>query len=172
MITSGGAGGKFTAEHLEIRSDKADDSVQIWGNTAKDGTGTNYIPLVDADGHYQVDVLSVSAATTGGADMIFDSDGDNTAQVIKAGAGSLYALEVSNSNSADAWIQLYDVAAGSVTVGTTVPDQSYFVPAQGAMDKSFSVPVAFGTAITYACTTTATGSGAPTTGLVVNAIYK
>lgn len=38
--------------------DKDTDGVQIWANTVKDGTGTGYIPLVDADGHLQVDVLS------------------------------------------------------------------------------------------------------------------
>ena len=26
------------------------DSIEIWANTAKDGTGTSYVPLVDADG--------------------------------------------------------------------------------------------------------------------------
>lgn len=107
-----------------------------------------------------------------GASMLFDSNGDNTAQAVKAGAGTLYNLEVSNPNGADAWIQLFDVAAGSVTVGTTVPNQSFFVPAGGAMDKVFPVGIAFATAITYACTTTATGSGNPATGLVVNAVYK
>jgi len=48
-----------TATDLDIRNlIKTQDSVQIWVNTAKDGSGTNYIPLVDADGHLQVDVLS------------------------------------------------------------------------------------------------------------------
>jgi len=107
----------------------------------------------------------------------FDSDGDNTAQVVKAAAGKLYGLEISNPNAADAWIQLFDVAAGSVVVGTTTPIQSYLVPAgngvqDGGMDKNFTIPINFATAITYACTTTPTGAGDPTTGLVVNAWYK
>jgi hypothetical protein len=34
------------------------DSIEVWANTAKDGSGTSYIPLSDADGHLQVDVLS------------------------------------------------------------------------------------------------------------------
>ncbi len=29
-----------------------------WWNTAKDGTGTNLVPLLDSDGHPQVDILS------------------------------------------------------------------------------------------------------------------
>lgn len=39
--------------------------VEILTNTAKDGTGTDYQPIVDADGHLQVDVLSApSTAVT------------------------------------------------------------------------------------------------------------
>lgn len=44
--------------------DKATDDILIYGNTAKDGTGTSYVPIVDSDGQLQVDVLS-SALPTG-----------------------------------------------------------------------------------------------------------
>lgn len=48
-----------TATDLDIRDlVYTQDSVAIWANTAKDGTGTDYQPLVDADGHLQVDILS------------------------------------------------------------------------------------------------------------------
>lgn len=48
--------------------DKATDDILIYGNTAKDGSGTSYVPLLDTDGHQQVDVLSAPAplSTTGG----------------------------------------------------------------------------------------------------------
>lgn len=101
-----------------------------------------------------------------------DTDGDNTAQALKTSSGHIYSLEVSNSNVADAFIQFFNAAAADVTVGTTTPDLTFFVPGSGAMDKQFTIPIWFGTAITYACTTTATGNGDPTTGLVVNALYK
>ena len=109
--------------------------------------------------------------------MKFDADGDNTAQVAFAGFGSVLSLEVSNPNAADAYLQLFDVAAGSVTVGTTDPNQSLFVPAgdgtkDGAMDKDFGAGIFFKNAITYACTTTAAGAGDPTTGLVVNMVIR
>lgn len=110
-------------------------------------------------------------------DTLFDPDGDNTAQVVKAGGGTLWVLEVSNPNAEDAYLQLYDLAAGDVTVGTTTPKQSYLVPAgdgtrDGAFDRVFPIGMLFRTAITYACTTTPTGNGDPTTGLVVNALYN
>lgn len=102
----------------------------------------------------------------------FDSDGDNTAQALSARSGQLHYLEVQNPNAADAFIQLFDAAAADVTVGTTTPKLSLFVPANGAMDKYWNDPIDFNTAITYACTTTAIGSTDPTTGLVINAGYR
>lgn len=38
--------------------------VDIFSNTAKDGSGTRYQPLVDSDGHLQIDVLSGGGAGT------------------------------------------------------------------------------------------------------------
>lgn len=103
----------------------------------------------------------------------FDSDGDNTAQAVYAGGGSIHYLHIINTNASDAYLQLFDVAAGSVTVGTTTPMQSYLVPGNGAFERSFGeVGIKFERAITYACTTTATGSGDPSTGLTVNALYR
>jgi len=112
-----------------------------------------------------------------GASTLFDSDGDNTAQAVKTSAGTLWALEVSNPNSADGYLQLFDVATGSVTVGSTTPKLSLLVPAgdgtkDGAMDKLYAMGINFATAITYACTTTPTGSGDPSTGLIVNVVYS
>lgn len=107
----------------------------------------------------------------------FNADGDNTAQVITSEPGILWSLEVSNPNAEDAFFQLFDLATGDVTVGTTTPRLSLIVPAgdgtkSGAMDKTFIHGTEFNIAITYACTTTAIGNGDPTTGLVVNAWYQ
>jgi hypothetical protein len=108
----------------------------------------------------------------------FDSDGDNSAQAMKTSPGKVYRLHVVNQNTADAYIQFFDAATASVTVGSTTPIQSYLVPGgdgtnSGALDVNlFDAPLDFQTAITYACTTTATGSTDPTTGLTVNALYR
>lgn len=54
-----------SATDLDIRDlSVTQDSILIYANTAKDGTGTDYVPLVDADGHLQVDILSGSASGT------------------------------------------------------------------------------------------------------------
>src|SRR3990167_8115950 len=98
-----------------------------------------------------------------GATTYFDADGDNTAQAVKTAGGNVYAVEISNINTTDAFLQLFDLATGNVTVGTTTPKLSLFIPAgdgtkRGASDKVFDVPISFSVAITYACTTTPTGN--------------
>ena len=106
----------------------------------------------------------------------FDSDGDNTVQTIKSTPGLLIMIEIQNLNLADAWIQLYD--ASSPSVGSTTPNFSFHIPGgdggsyYGSKIVYFQFPgVLFLNAIKYACTTTPTGSGDPTNGLIVNAEY-
>ena len=108
----------------------------------------------------------------------FDADGDNTVQTINANSAFLLVIEIQNMNLADAWIQIYDVVSGSVVVGTTTPDFSFHVPGGdgieywGSKVMNFNMPgVVFENALNYACTTTATGAGDPTTGLIINAQY-
>jgi hypothetical protein len=104
----------------------------------------------------------------------FDADADNSKQTMKASEGLLYFLEVSNPNTTDAYLQLFDADAADVTVGSTTPTLSFLIPGgdgtlDGAMDKFWPPGISFENAIIYACTTTATGSSDPSTGLVLNA---
>jgi len=119
-----------------------------------------------------IEAFVAGNANVTGVDTIFDADGDNTAQAIKASAGNLYKVDVYNSNGTAAFIQLFDVVPGSVTVGTTTPKYVFFIPAGGAASMDLVVPISFSSAITYACTTTATGNGDPTTGLTCSFGYK
>lgn len=110
------------------------------------------------------------------AKKFWDSDGDNTAQAMKTSGGRIHYLHILNSNTAQAFLQLFDAPAASVTVGTTTPVLTFLIPAgtastDSAFEQVFSVPIDFSTAITYACTTTRTGNGDPTAGLGVNALY-
>lgn len=57
-VTLDGEEVTVNAANLDIRDmDKAQDDILIYANTVKDGSGTSYVPLVDGDGHLQVDVL-------------------------------------------------------------------------------------------------------------------
>ena len=51
---------------IDVALDKANDTITVFSNTAKDGSGTSFVPLVDSDGHSQVDIVS-SALPSGGA---------------------------------------------------------------------------------------------------------
>ena len=60
--------------NIEVHTDKAEDSMMIWTHTVKTGTGgTSYVPLVDGDGHLQVDVL-----TTPADDSLYAEDSQHT----------------------------------------------------------------------------------------------
>jgi len=98
----------------------------------------------------------------------------NSAVAVKASAGNLYGVEFVNAGASGAYVQVFDVASGSVTLGTTVPKLVYWVPSGGAWDSKFSTEnkVSFATAITMAATTTVTGSSAPATGIQANIYYK
>ena len=106
-------------------------------------------------------------------EKLFDSDGDNTAQAARTSGGYLDFFEVVNPNTTQAFLQLFDLAAADVTVGTTTPNLVFMIPpgngtTSGQRSEVFYHPVHFRTALTYACTTTATGNGDPTTGLTVS----
>lgn len=120
------------------------------------------------------DVNIQSSSTSGdGASAYLDADCDNTAQSVKAGSGNLKGWYISNANTTVACVQIFNIASGSVTVGTSTPTLSLCIPPDDAAANVMTEPgIGFGTQISVACTTTATGSTDPTTGLVVNLMYE
>jgi hypothetical protein len=96
----------------------------------------------------------------------------NTAQVIKATAGSLGGWFVYNPNTTAAYIQLYNTAAASVTVGTTNPLFMITIPPGSASNVEYTQGIAFSNAgWSAAATSTAGGNGALTTALDVTFFY-
>lgn len=102
-----------------------------------------------------------SSATVGGLDTDFRSALTNTVVSVKASAGNVYSIFSYNSGAGYVFIQVFDVAAASVTLGTTTPKYIFAVPATGVYDNSFPCPITHATAISMAATATATGNGAP-----------
>lgn len=95
----------------------------------------------------------------------------NSAQAIKASAGQLYGWSIYNPNATAQFVCIYNTAFGSVTVGTTNPLIMLTIPATGAAHVLGSQGIAFGTAMSWAATSTAAGNGAPTTALDATAYY-
>lgn len=106
--------------------------------------------------------------------MIFSNKGKYAAQTttvreLKTKQGHLGTIVAYNPNSAVAYLQFFDIAAASsVTLGTTVPNEVFGVPPLSSIVIPASTPANYYNGISFAATTTATGSSAPSTGLDVS----
>lgn len=127
---------------------------------------------VDAPAGTPVAVAPEANASAIGATPFFDSSVTGTVEQMKGSAGNVYHLQVDNPNASKVYLQMFASLAAGVTLGTTVPTLSYVVPASGAWDHFFAIPVAFASGISYAVTTTATGNTSPGSACVLNAAYK
>ena len=97
----------------------------------------------------------------------------STAQVIKASAGQVYGWYIYNPNATAQFVQLYNTAAASVTVGTTSPLFMLTIPATAGANVEFTNGITFSNAgFSIAATSTAGGNGAPTTALDAVIFYK
>lgn len=146
--------------------------------------GTNAIGKLAANSGVDigdVDVTSISAGsnlvgdvgisgarTSGGTTLYKNIDVDETEDEIKGTAGQVYWIHAMNLKASVLYLKFYNATAASVTVGTTVPDLTFPVPTQGDTNGAgfvLAIPngIAFGTAITIACTTGVADndSGAP-----------
>lgn len=137
--------------------------------------------LKEPAGETIIDPRSSAANTTGGCSTYCAQGGSgnalltNTVVAIKAGAGNLYSFDVDNiSGVADVYLQLFDLATGSVVLGTTPAKLTYRIPAGGALDKLLDgeAKASFVTAISGAVTSTRTGAGAPAAAVAANFFVK
>lgn len=99
----------------------------------------------------------------------------STKQTVKASTGNLYGYHIFNPGTATVYIQVFNKLAANVTVGTTVPDWVYAIPATATspagLDGMFAIPITFSIGMVIAATTTSTGSTAPGTALLANFFY-
>ncbi len=123
-------------------------------------------------------IVTIQPHTAGGWDVKNCTSGDgstaltNTAQAIKASAGKLGGWYIYNPNSSAAYVPIYNVASGSVTVGTTNPLMVLCIPATSAANLEMVNGITFDTAISAAAATTGAGNTAPSTALDANFFYK
>jgi len=105
----------------------------------------------------------------------------NTAQAIKASAGSLMGWNLINVNTSAVYVKFYNVAAASVAVGTTPVSLTICVPAGSASNPAvfFASPElvpneVFSTAISFACVTGLADNAntAPSTAIHASVRYK
>lgn len=117
-----------SATDLDIRDiDKASDDILVYANTAKDGSGTSYVPLVDTDGHLQVDILSGAGSDTP----------TNPATDLQSSSGTAAGAEANLTTAELAGKKLWQV-----TVWASVPYKARVFKVEDAVEGS--EPLAIG----------------------------
>jgi hypothetical protein len=169
----GGGGGAVTQSGSWI--------MQIFGvNGTTVATAVNPFPVyLQASTSTIGGTTTVPSATGGVATYSFQGGTGNAAltnsvvQVGTTAAHSLYGVEFINTGAATAYVQVFDLASGSVTLGTSVPKWFFWVPAGGAYEVKYAGEnrILFSTAMSFAATTTVNGSTAPSTAIIGNVEY-
>ncbi len=117
--------------------------------------------------------VTPTPGTTGGWSVSSQTALSSTKTQVKASAGTVGGYIINNPNASTVWVQVFDVASGSITVGSTSPTWTIPVPAGSTANLEMTCGVNHATAINIAATTTATGSGAPSpSALTCTMFYK
>lgn len=125
-------------------------------------------------------IVTPQPHTAGGLTTFRSLDLDETEEEVKATAGQVYGMWVTNTATSTRFIKFYNATAASVTVGTTTPVLTIGIPGNSSDDISgvFNLGgqgAEFTTAITVAATTGAADAdtGAPGANeVIVNIFYK
>lgn len=117
--------------------------------------------------------------TSGGLSIFRSLDLDETEEEVKATAGQVYGMWVTNLATTTRFLKFYNDTAANVIVGTTVPVITWAIPGNSSDDISAlfgsSHGIAFSAAITVAATTgiADADTGAPGANeVLVNIFYK
>ena len=93
--------------------------VDIFSNTVKDGSGTRYQPLVDTDGHLQIDVLSGGGGGTQYTEADTDASITGTAIMWEDGSDTLRSVSAAKPLPVN-------IISGAGSGGTAIQDDTAF----------------------------------------------
>jgi hypothetical protein len=171
-----------SATALPLPTGAATSAAQTTGNSSLSTLATNVpskgqatmansMPVAIASDQTAINVALVPSTANG---WLVNSQTvmTNTKVTVKGSAGLFAGYMIYNPNSSVCFVQVFDVANASITLGTTTPTYVIPVPAAAAANIEFSVGIAHTTAIVVAATTTANGSTAPAVGLASFFLYK
>lgn len=113
------------------------------------------------------------SATVGGTTTPYFAAALTAKAAIKTTAGSVLHVNFYNPNTTDVYMQMFNTALASVTLGTTVPIRSFWVPAGGSYTDDFTYYHRYATAITIGPWSKVDNSAgaAPSLGIVTNVDY-
>lgn len=124
--------------------------------------------------------ISTVNVSTPSVNLVFqDTALGSSVDGVKSSSAVLYGVSVDNSANGGAacYVKIFNVANGSVVLGTTAPDEIIFVPAGAKVSRTYftgaAAGVTFGTALSVACVTTGGTAGvtAPSSSVVVSLNY-
>lgn len=98
--------------------------VDVFSNTAKDGSGTRYQPLVDTDGHLQIDVLTMPAGGSGLTDAELRATPVPVSGTVAVTNGGLTELAAAINGSSQMDV---NIAAGNITGFATSAKQDTII---------------------------------------------
>jgi hypothetical protein len=124
-------------------------------------------------------ITQIAVQTPANEFLFTDTAMGNTADAIKGSSALAYYVFVDNSANAGAasYVKLFNLAAGSVVVGTTSPDEVIYVPGGAKITHMLFTNAApgktFNTALSALCVTTGgtAGSTAPVSSVIVTVSY-
>ena len=97
-------------------------------------------------------ITTVDVATPSGLQLYTNTDLDEVKVGISAASTVVHSIDVDNPNGAEIFLRLWNVAVGSVTVGTTPTQVVIMVPANTRLVLPIPGGWTFGTALTAAVT--------------------
>ncbi len=154
--------------------------IRMTGYTSGTATGTaelNTYPLAPQSIGAAISntpAVTLTTAASGGLTPLYLS-GLGAPTLVKSSAGQIYAITISNTQSATpCYVQVFNAAATSaVTLGTTVPSLEYYIPSLGTISVTMSdVGVALTSGIVMAATTADKGATVSAAGVIVSVGYK
>ena len=108
-----------------------------------------------------------------------DSAMGNTADGIKSSSALIYSVTVDNSaNGSAVYVKLFNLASGSVVVGTSAPDEILLIPGSSVVTRTYFTGAApgitFSTALSAFCVTSGgtAGSTSPSSNVSVTVNFK
>jgi len=116
----------------------------------------------------------VDLDTIAGLFLYTSTDIIGTIEAVKGASTVIYHLDLDNAaNGATTFYKFWNVASGSVTVGTTAPDMCILVPASTRIVIPIPAGLTFGTALSVAAVTTAgtAGTTSPTSDAILRLLY-
>lgn len=159
---------------VRLQGEVADDAAFTVGTTRTvpsgflaDETATDSVDEGDAGAARMTldrkQIVTLQPHTAGGLTTFRTIDLDETEEEVKATAGNLYGYYFANTTASARYLKLYNATAASVSVGTTTPSHTFYLPPTSAGHVSFPVPIGFSTALCAAATTGVADSdtGAP-----------